>query len=166
MLLYVIRFLFFVTAASVLLVGLNATARTNLDIQIFIVGLAITILAIAVEWLTPKKSLTALAGVFFGLLVGMLISWAMKPIIEMINVVYNLQIPDQTLRMAMWMAGMCICYIVISIVIRTKDDIRFVIPYVEFSRQIKGLRPMVLDTSVIIDGRIADIAQTRSSIRR
>jgi uncharacterized protein YacL len=36
-----------------------------------------------------------------------------------------------------------------------------VIPYVEFSRQTKGLRPLVLDTSVIIDGRIADIAETR-----
>ena len=161
MLLYFIRFLFFVTAASVLLVGLNATAKTEQDITIFIIGLAITILAIAVEWLTPKKSLTGLAGIFFGLLVGMLISWAMKPVIEMINVVYNLQIPDETLRMVIWMTGMCICYLIISIVIRTKDDIRFVIPYVEFSRQIKGLRPMVLDTSVIIDGRIADIAQTR-----
>jgi uncharacterized protein YacL len=161
MLLYFIRFLFFVTAASVLLVGLNATARTELDIKIFVVGLGISILAIAVEWLTPKKSLTALAGIFFGLLVGILISWAMKPIIEMINVVYNLQVPDPTLRMVIWMSGMCICYLIISIVIRTKDDIRFVIPYVEFSRQIKGLRPMVLDTSVIIDGRIADIAATR-----
>lgn len=161
MLLYFIRFLFFVTAASVLLVGLNATAKTEQDITIFIIGLAITILAIAVEWLTPKKSLTGLAGIFFGLLVGMLISWAMKPVIEMINVIYNLQIPDATLRMVIWMTGMCICYLIISIVIRTKDDIRFVIPYVEFSRQIKGLRPMVLDTSVIIDGRIADIAQTR-----
>jgi uncharacterized protein YacL len=161
MLLYSIRFLFFITAASVLLVGLNATAKTEQDITVFIVGLAISILAIAVEWLTPKKSLTALAGVFFGLLVGILMSWAMKPIIEMINVVYNLQIPDPTLRMVIWMSGMCICYLIISIVIRTKDDIRFVIPYVEFSRQIKGLRPMVLDTSVIIDGRIADIAATR-----
>lgn len=161
MLLYFIRALFFITAASVLLVGLNATAKTEQDITVFIIGLAISILAIAVEWLTPKKSLTALAGIFFGLLVGILISWAMKPIIEMINVVYNLQVPDPTLRMIIWMAGMCICYLIISIVIRTKDDIRFVIPYVEFSRQIKGLRPMVLDTSVIIDGRIADIAATR-----
>jgi len=161
MLLYFIRFLFFVTAASVLLVGLNATAKTEPDIAVFIVGLGICILAIVVEWLTPKKSLTALAGIFFGLLVGILMSWAMKPIIEMINLIYNLQIPEPTLRMVIWMTGMCICYLIISIVIRTKDDIRFVIPYVEFSRQIKGLRPMVLDTSVIIDGRIADIAQTR-----
>ena len=31
----------------------------------------------------------------------------------------------------------------------------------EFSKQIKGTRPLVLDTSVIIDGRIADICDTR-----
>jgi uncharacterized protein YacL len=36
-----------------------------------------------------------------------------------------------------------------------------VIPYVEFSRETKGARPLVLDTSVIIDGRIADVAETR-----
>src|SRR5262249_39749140 len=38
---------------------------------------------------------------------------------------------------------------------------RFIIPYVEFSKQVKGGRPLVLDTSVIIDGRIADICETR-----
>jgi uncharacterized protein YacL len=32
---------------------------------------------------------------------------------------------------------------------------------VEFSKQVKGGRPFVLDTSVIIDGRIADICDTR-----
>ena len=31
----------------------------------------------------------------------------------------------------------------------------------EFSKEVKGARPLVLDTSVIIDGRIADVAETR-----
>ena len=31
----------------------------------------------------------------------------------------------------------------------------------EFSKQIKGQKPLVVDTSVIIDGRIADICDTR-----
>ena len=35
----------------------------------------------------------------------------------------------------------------------TRDDIRLVIPYVEFSKQVRGIRPMLLDTSVLIDGR-------------
>jgi uncharacterized protein YacL len=44
---------------------------------------------------------------------------------------------------------------------QTKDEFRFIIPYVEFSKQLKGGKPLVLDTSVIIDGRIADICDTR-----
>jgi uncharacterized protein YacL len=53
------------------------------------------------------------------------------------------------------------CYIAISTLLQTKDEFRFIIPYVEFSKQVKGAKPLVLDTSVIIDGRIADICDTR-----
>ena len=59
------------------------------------------------------------------------------------------------------MLGICICYFTISIVMRTKDDFRFVIPYVEFAKQTKGSRPLVLDTSAIVDGRIADLCESR-----
>ena len=45
--------------------------------------------------------------------------------------------------------------------LQTKDDFRFVIPYVEFSRELKGGRPLVLDSSALIDGRIADVAETQ-----
>src|SRR5205823_3201255 len=53
------------------------------------------------------------------------------------------------------------CYVTISTLLQTKDEFRFIIPYVEFSKQVKGSKPLVLDTSVIIDGRIADICDTR-----
>jgi uncharacterized protein YacL len=59
------------------------------------------------------------------------------------------------------LVGAVTIYLCVSFVMQTKDDFRFIVPYVEFSRQSKGLRPMLLDTSVIIDGRIADIADTR-----
>jgi uncharacterized protein YacL len=54
-----------------------------------------------------------------------------------------------------------ICYICVSTLLQTKDDFRFIIPYMEFSKEVKGARPLVLDTSVVIDGRIADVAETR-----
>jgi uncharacterized protein YacL len=137
------------------------TAFSGEDVMaIFISGMVIAIVVIAVDWLTPRKSLNALAGIFFGLLVGILLSWATSPILEMINDLY-FHMKPLALQMSKWIMGICICYLVISLVIQTKDDVRFVIPYVEFSRQTKGLRPLVLDTSVIIDGRIADLAQTR-----
>ncbi|HEG42414.1 MAG TPA: PIN/TRAM domain-containing protein [Phycisphaerales bacterium] len=127
---------------------------------IFVGGLAVAIIVLAIDWLTPKKSLSALAGIFFGLLVGILISWALSSVMVLIDDLFFNMSP-QTLKMSTWIMSICICYLSISLVIRTKDDVRFVIPYIEFSRQTKGMRPLVLDTSVIIDGRIADIANTK-----
>jgi uncharacterized protein YacL len=56
--------------------------------------------------------------------------------------------------------GLISCYLAISLVLQTKGDFRFVIPYVEFAKETRGARPTILDTSVVIDGRILDIVQT------
>ena len=45
--------------------------------------------------------------------------------------------------------------------LQTKNDFRFIIPYVEFAREVKGSKPCILDTSVVIDGRIADMVETQ-----
>lgn len=67
---------------------------------------------------------------------------------------------QERLALSILLTVVC-CYISISVLLQTKDEFRFIIPYVEFSRQVKGAKPLVLDTSVIIDGRIADICDTR-----
>ena len=59
------------------------------------------------------------------------------------------------------LVGACAIFLCVSFVMQTKDDFRFVIPYLEFAKETKGQHPFLLDTSVIIDGRIADIADTR-----
>ena len=160
-LLFFVRFLFLITSIAFLLLGLNQTANeTDPNFTIIIVALVLTVLAITAEWLTPKKSLFTLAGVFFGLLVGMFISWALNQVLGMMNEFYW-HLSESTLEMGLWLADLSVCYLCVSIVVRTKDDFRFLIPYVEFTRQTRGLRPLVLDTSVIIDGRIADIAETK-----
>lgn len=161
LLMYFVRFLFFVTSTAFLFLGVNQAAdKSDQDFSVYIIALALTILAIAIEWLTPKKSLFTLTGVFFGLLIGMFIGWALNQVLIMLNDFYW-KLDEDTLSMGLWIADLCICYLCVSIVIRTKDDFRFLVPYVEFTRQTKGLRPLVLDTSVIIDGRIADIAETK-----
>lgn len=55
--------------------------------------------------------------------------------------------------------GAVLCYICTSLLMQTRDDFRFLIPYVEFARDVRGLRPNVLDGSAIVDGRIADLAE-------
>ena len=166
MLLWIFRAIILVIIFAVLLAHLSAPeisgepGRANFYI-ILLSGLGLATVAFLVDILTPKKSLAALAGVFFGLLVGIFISWALSPVLYMINDIYYLGLSDVAIQAIRWIMGICICYLVISIVMRTKDDVRFVIPYVEFAKQTKGTRPLVLDTSAIIDGRIEDLYQSK-----
>jgi uncharacterized protein YacL len=53
------------------------------------------------------------------------------------------------------------CYISITIVLQTKSDFRFLLPYIDFSQRGTQEGGILLDTSAIIDGRIADIVDTR-----
>jgi len=166
LLLWIFRVLIFIIILAVLIAHLSAPeisgepGRTNFYVILFsTIGLGAV--AFLVDIFTPKKSLAALAGVFFGLLVGIFISWALSPVLYMINEIYYLGLSDVAIQAIRWIMGICICYLVISIVMRTKDDVRFVVPYVEFAKQTKGIRPLVLDTSAIIDGRIADLYQSK-----
>ncbi len=168
MLLPVIRALFFVLIFSILFPLLDqryypaGEEFTILDrFAPFAIGILVALLILVLELSIPKKAISGLAGVFFGLLVGLLVSWGLANVIDLINEVYPLYLEPEGLKITKWVMGVCVCFLVISFVIKTKDDVRFVVPYVEFARQSKGIRPLVLDTSVIIDGRIADICQTR-----
>ncbi|MHC4124201.1 MAG: PIN/TRAM domain-containing protein, partial [Planctomycetota bacterium] len=166
MLLWIFRAIFIIVIFAVLLVNLTLPEisgepnRSNFY-AILWSGLGLALFSFLVDILTPKKSLAALAGVFFGLLVGILISWALAQVVVMVNDIYRIGLSETAIEALQWILGICVCYLVISIVMRTKDDVRFVIPYVEFAKQTKGSRPLVLDTSAIIDGRIADLYCSR-----
>ena len=51
-------------------------------------------------------------------------------------------------------------YLAVVLIFKTRERFNFVIPYVEFHRQTRGSSAVILDTSVIIDGRIADVIDT------
>ncbi|HSU69503.1 MAG TPA: PIN domain-containing protein [Tepidisphaeraceae bacterium] len=138
------------------------------------VAIAIALLFIATDMLSPRRKLAIFAGSFFGLIVGITIAYALSFVVGLL--VDNYYQPGPTLKPSDvvaftlhrdsvkafidMMIGVVSCYLSISFILQTKDDFRFIIPYVEFSKQTKGARPMLLDTSVLIDGRIIDIAET------
>ena len=166
MLLWLFRGIFIIVVISVLVVNaasMDLTAAENSTSwwTVVISGMALVVFFLLLDVLTPKRKLTALAGVFFGLLVGMLISAVLAQAVDMIGETYRIQLVEPAKVAIKWMMGICICYFTISIVMRTKDDFRFVVPYVEFAKQTKGSRPLVLDTSAIVDGRIADLCESR-----
>ena len=139
-------------------------------------AIGVAVLLIAVDVFLPRKSLAALSGAFLGLVVGMVFAYGLGLIVDLMIDVYfpglasesrilpggiSTTVTNPIVSAVKLMLGVVCCYLTISFILQTKDDVRFVIPYVEFSRQTRGARPLILDTSVIIDGRIADICDTR-----
>jgi len=122
------------------------------------------LIVIALDIFVPRKSLTAISGLFFGLIVGMVAAYGLGLVIDLLFASKGpgeLSLSQQSLINAVKLAlGVVCCYLAVSFILQTKDDVRFVIPYVEFAKDSKGAKPFVLDTSVIIDGRIADMATT------
>jgi len=163
MLIWLFRGIFFVVLLAVLIANLSSYAIAGSEDKWTVLwsALGMAVFVLFLDILTPKKKLSALAGVYFGLLVGMLLSMALAPVVDMITESYGLNLIPEAIKAIKWMMSICICYLTISIVMRTKDDVRFVVPYVEFAKQSKGARPLILDTSAIIDGRVADLCESK-----
>jgi uncharacterized protein YacL len=173
-LLWIFRAIFIIVVVAVIFVNISSEIMTQNeegemnDTEVYDTNLnaiswssfGMVVFVLLLDVLTPKKKLSAVAGVFFGLLVGMLITWVLSPVVEMITGTFGIALTTPAIAAIKWTLGICMCYLTISIVMRTKDDVRFVIPYVEFAKQTKGARPLVLDTSAIIDGRIVDLCRS------
>jgi uncharacterized protein YacL len=115
------------------------------------------VVVIGLDLSNRRKRLDTITAVYFGLIVGLFMTYvlnlALVPIWQY-EVMNKLRDPIQLLL------GLVVCYSCISLLIQTRSDFRFIIPYVEFTKEVKGLKPCILDTSVVIDGRIADVVET------
>ena len=136
------------------------------------VALVLAVLFVCIDILSPRRKLTVFAGTFLGLLVGVFVAYALsfvvRFLVDYVIGIINGQDPtrppaitvamkDDIIQYLNLMVGITVCYLTISFVLQTKDDFRFIIPYVEFTKATKGPRPILLDTSVLIDGRITDV---------
>lgn len=122
----------------------------------------ITMSILLVDVLIPQKRVDIISAVYFGLLIGVLLAYlfnlALRPLFAMQDL-FGQQ--GEGFHGAFTLLSLLILpYLCITFLLQTKDQFRLVIPYVEFSRELKGGRPMILDSSALIDGRIADLVAT------
>lgn len=127
---------------------------------IFLLLIALSIMLIDV--LIPRKRIEVISAIYFGLLVGVLLTYLLNAALApLFAVLESMGAEGAGFRgMVTLMAFLMLPYLCITFLLQTKDQFRFVIPYVEFSRELKGGSAMVLDSSALIDGRIADLVET------
>lgn len=118
-------------------------------------GLVLGLVVVLIDRLLKGVSLRLFSSATFGLLLGLIFA--------------NLLMASQVLRYqseAMQWAVRLIVYAVFGylgmmLAMRSsRDEFSLIIPYVRFARETTQHEPLVVDTNVIIDGRIADLCAT------
>lgn len=160
MILVILRCVFLLVAAGVGVSVLKSEVFTGKPAWVtwgtFTIVMVSALTVIVLDMLLPRKRIDIISTIYFGMLIGVLLTYvvgvALTPLLGDDNAYTG------TVRLVL---GTVLCYVCISVLLQTKDDFRFIIPYVEFAKEVKGLKPYILDTSVVIDGRIADVVETR-----
>ncbi|RKY34575.1 MAG: hypothetical protein DRP78_06390, partial [Candidatus Omnitrophota bacterium] len=119
------------------------------------IGALVTLTIILVERGLRRISVRGLSSAVFGLLFGLL---SAKLLAEAFML---LPVDETTARMMRVIFTLILCYLGMIVAIRGRDEFNLIIPYVKFTRHNEVEEHIILDTSVIIDGRIVDLCQTK-----
>ncbi|GDX97598.1 hypothetical protein LBMAG48_00020 [Phycisphaerae bacterium] len=130
-----------------------------------VASVVIVALVSGIDRLTPVKKISTVSAVAIGLLIGLLATLAMSGLVDLTLQSWLDQGAQQKelapiIDSIKIVFGISLSYLAVVTILQTQDDFRLVIPYVEFAKQLRGVRPMLVDTSALIDGRIADVAST------
>jgi uncharacterized protein YacL len=120
------------------------------------IGFGLGGLLIAIDEMLKGFSLRAFSAATFGLMLGSLIAWLIDHSGLFVYV-------DEASR---WLVRLCLfvsfSYIGMVLAMRSnKEDFSLIIPYVRFASQQAPMSLLVLDTSVIIDGRVAELLESK-----
>jgi uncharacterized protein YacL len=166
--LFILRCVFVLVAAGLSVVfiqsGLIPSDSEWMSYAVFggmmFIALGVILLDVSVR----RKKLDTITAVYFGMLIGLIMTYilslALAPFLQQYLLSKKPEIQGKYLTHIELGLGLVVCYICISLLMQTRSDFRFIIPYVEFAKEVKGLKPCILDTSVVIDGRIADVVET------
>lgn len=118
-------------------------------------GALVAIILILGEVGLRKVSVSGLSSAVFGLILGLIMA-------KLVGDAFSLTTLDASLLSRIRVGlTLIFCYLGMVMALRGKDEFNIIIPYVRLRRQDQSQDVVLLDTSVIIDGRIVDICKTR-----
>jgi uncharacterized protein YacL len=114
-------------------------------------GVLLGLLIIALELTSKRVSIKGLSAAVFGIVFGILFARLIIEVFKLMNV------PEDVNGVLI----VIFAYLGMVMALRGRDEFSIIIPYVKLRREDQREEIIVLDTSVIIDGRIADICHTK-----
>ncbi|MDD5736960.1 MAG: TRAM domain-containing protein [Candidatus Omnitrophica bacterium] len=120
-----------------------------------VVGVVIAGIIIALEYSTKRISVKGLSSAVFGIVFGILFAWLIIGVFKLIPMEDDIRAEFNGLLILIF------AYLGMVMAVRGKDEFNIIIPYIKLKREGQREEIALLDTSVIIDGRIADICHTK-----
>jgi len=144
----------FITFCAAVGASISAAAEQSMWPGL-VFGLLLGLVVVLVDRLLKGFSLRAFSSATFGLLLGLLFA----------NLLFASDILRYQSEPVQWMARLVVyctfAYLGMMLAMRSnRDEFSLIIPYVRFARETTQHEPLVLDTNVIVDGRIADLCAT------
>src|ERR1700730_2644421 len=144
----------FVTFCAAIGATVSTVVQGNLS-PVLILGVVLGLFIVLIDRLLKGFSLRAFSSATFGLLIGLLFA---NLLMASDILRYQSETTQWTARLVVYCA---FGYLGMMLAMRSnRDEFSLIIPYVRFARETTQREPLVLDTSVIIDGRIADLCAT------
>ncbi len=146
------RFLFILGS---MFIGYQALIIKGNGFMGMLIGALAALIMILLEIGLRKVSVSGLSSAVFGLILGLIMA-------KLVGDAFSLASmdPDLLSRIRVGLT-LIFCYLGMVMALRGKDEFNIIIPYVRLRRQDQSQDVILLDTSVIIDGRIVDICKTR-----
>lgn len=120
------------------------------------IGFAVSAVIILLEAGLRKVSVSGLSSAVFGLILGLIMA-------KLVGDAFSLapSMDPNTLSIVRVTLTLVFCYLGMVMALRGKDEFNIIIPYVRLRRKDQSEEVVILDTSVIIDGRIVDICKSK-----
>lgn len=150
--LLLLRILFVLASA---IVGYQSFFFKDLGLFGIIAGATAALVLILLEVGMRKVSVSGLSSAVFGLILGLIMA-------KLVGDAFVIApISGETLATIRVAFTLIFCYLGMVMALRGKDEFNVIIPYVRLRRQDQTEEMVIVDTSVIIDGRIVDICKAR-----
>ncbi len=117
-------------------------------------GVMLGVVLIIVEMVMKEASLRGLTSGVFGAILGFITAKIVH------DVMVGIGVDEMIIRLSTPIFTFVLIYIGVVFSLKKKDEFALILPYVKFTHTDRDDRPILLDTSAIVDGRIFDVVRS------
>ncbi len=134
--------------------GFSAFGIEPFSVWGLVIGITLAALAILLDLFFKKATVRNILSIFVGIVLGLVLSRLFISVVNMSS------LSQTTVQQLSYLSAILFSYLGAIVILRGQEEFQVLIPFVRLDTKNTGKEIIILDTSVIIDGRILGMAET------